>query len=192
MRSLFSFDVKLKAANRATLHSSGDPSQDSFVMAVWQLTNHQPNESSQRDREFQEQMAVCVYVYVCIYTYIHILRMYIFYMYIHTERYPHTIVLCCMCYFSSCSCQMVCVCTHTSTDTLQIPWTVVSLQCFTQAGKSSFSACVAESEFLPVQSKYLWYFCLREESGFFSFLPSPVSKPGASVEHTQQQKPREE
>lgn len=45
---------------------------------------------------------------------------------------------------------------------------------------------MAESEFLPVPRKYLQYFCLREESGFFpsSFLPSSQSNPGASVEHT--------
>jgi len=61
-RSLFSFDIKLKVASRATPHSSGDPSQDSFVAAVWQLTNQQPKESSQKGREFQEQMAACVYV----------------------------------------------------------------------------------------------------------------------------------
>lgn len=95
VRSLFSFGIKLKAANRATPHSSGDPSQDSFVVAVWQLTSHQPNESSERGKEFQEQMAVCryvhilvcMYVLVCVYLYIytHSKYVYILYVYKHTD-----------------------------------------------------------------------------------------------------------
>lgn len=111
--------------------------------------------------------------------------MYIFYMYIHTQRYPPMIILCHTCYFSAWSCQMLCMCTQSSIHILQIPWTVLSLQCFTQAEKTSFSVCVAESEFLPVRRRYLWCFCSREESGVFpsSFLPSVLSKLGASAEH---------
>ena len=138
-------------------------------------------EEARSFRSKQQYVYVCIYEYVFICTCIHILSVYLFYMYIHTERYPHMIVSCHTCYFSAWSCQMLCTYTRTSTHALQTSWTVLSLQCFTQAEKSSFFTCVAESEFFPVRRKYLWYFCPWEESGVSPsfFLPSPLSKPGA-------------
>lgn len=65
---------------------------------------------------------------------------------------------------------MLCMCTHTSIQTFQIPWTILNLQCFTQAEKTSFSTCVAETKFLPDWRKYHQYFFLRNKSRFFFFL----------------------
>lgn len=88
-RSLLSFDMKLEAANRTLLHSSGDPSQDSFVMAVWQLTNHQPHET----QEFQEQMAVCVHMSMYVSIHIYTFRVCVYFIGIYTHGDIHTLCI---------------------------------------------------------------------------------------------------
>lgn len=78
---------------------------------------------------------------------------------------------------------MLCMCAHTSTHTLQIALTILSLQCFTQAEKSSCSTCMTDSE---VPGSTSGTFAWGKNLGFFPsyFLPSLLSKHRASVEHT--------
>lgn len=102
-------------------------------------------------------------------------------MYAH--RYPHKLVLCHMCYFL---CMDLWNVMHVHTYFYpNFPNTLNSCKSSVFCS-GCFSTCVAESEFLPDWRKYHQPFFLRDKSRFFpfSFLPSPLCRLGASVEHT--------
>lgn len=105
-----------------------DHSEDSFVLAVWQVTDHQPNKSSEEAGGFRNKLQYvckCLYLYACTCIYIRNYSKYVCILCVYMHRYSHMTVLCHTYYFSAWSCLVQYIWMHISTPTLQIALQIV-------------------------------------------------------------------
>lgn len=146
MGSRFSFHIKLKAANRATLCSSGTTVRTALSWLFGRLQTTSQMRAPEEARRFRNKLQYtckCLYLYACMCINIFMYSKYVCILHIYAQRYSHLTVLWHTYYFSAWGCSVQCIGMHISTHTLQIALQiVVSLQCFTQAKEQLLQTCI--------------------------------------------------